>query len=250
MTWTWILGASSGIGNGIAHSLAGEGYNVLLAARRKELLEQNAEEIRGKYGVEARPVRLDVLADETDESSLQSLFEQYKSDEPYAIVNAIGVGQSPETEFENIGRSKLEFLVSLNLTSDLRVKQGAKKVFGKNGGVQISMGSHAAKKYLPGQEVYGATKAGMERATRNLAHEARGTSSYFFVVHPTHVDTEMVREEYSSLKPVWDEAPTPRAFSDTYILPIVRNPEGFEEEHGPSYVAQTVSEERIDELLS
>ena len=123
-------------------------------------------------------------------------------------------------------------------------------MFEDSGCIQLSLGSHVAKKYLPGQEVYGATKAGMERSTRNLAEEHRGTDSYFFVVHPTHVDTEMVREEYSSLKSVWDEAPTPRAFADTYILPMLRDPESWEDENGPVYVAQTVSDERIDELLS
>ena len=250
MTWTWILGASSGIGNGIAHSLASEGYNVLLAARRKELLDENAEEIQRKYNVEARSVKLDILADEDDEDSLEHLFSMYKGDEPYAVINAVGAGQSPDTAFEDVSRGKLEFLVSLNLASDLRVKQEAKKMFGERGGVQLSLGSHAATKYLPGQEVYGATKAGMERATRNVAYEHEGTDSYFFVVHPTHVDTDMVREEYASLTPLWDAAPTPRAFADTYITPIIRSPKEWEEEHGSVYLAQTVSESRIDELLS
>ncbi len=42
-----VCGASSGIGLGIAESLAGEGANVVMFARRKELLEQEAERISG-----------------------------------------------------------------------------------------------------------------------------------------------------------------------------------------------------------
>ena len=38
-----VCGASSGIGLGIAESLAGEGANVVMFARRPELLEREAE---------------------------------------------------------------------------------------------------------------------------------------------------------------------------------------------------------------
>ena len=42
-----VCGASSGIGLGIAESLAGEGANVVMFARRQELLEREAERIGG-----------------------------------------------------------------------------------------------------------------------------------------------------------------------------------------------------------
>lgn len=42
-----VCGSSSGIGLGIAESLAGEGANVVMFARRKDLLEQEAERIGG-----------------------------------------------------------------------------------------------------------------------------------------------------------------------------------------------------------
>ncbi len=42
-----VCGASSGIGLGIAEALAGEGANVVMFARRKELLEQEASRIGG-----------------------------------------------------------------------------------------------------------------------------------------------------------------------------------------------------------
>src|SRR5687768_7858935 len=42
-----VCGASSGIGLGIAESLAREGANVVMFARRKELLESEAERVGG-----------------------------------------------------------------------------------------------------------------------------------------------------------------------------------------------------------
>jgi 3-oxoacyl-[acyl-carrier protein] reductase len=58
-----VCGASSGIGLGIAESLAGEGANVLMFARRRELLEQEAERIGG----------LAVAGDVTSEDDLERL---------------------------------------------------------------------------------------------------------------------------------------------------------------------------------
>src|SRR5262249_24583724 len=45
-----VCGASSGIGLAAAESLAGEGANVVMFARRRELLEREAERIGGPAG--------------------------------------------------------------------------------------------------------------------------------------------------------------------------------------------------------
>jgi 3-oxoacyl-[acyl-carrier protein] reductase len=58
-----VCGASSGIGLGIAESLAGEGANVVMFARRQELLEQEAARIGG----------LAVQGDVTREDDLERL---------------------------------------------------------------------------------------------------------------------------------------------------------------------------------
>jgi NAD(P)-dependent dehydrogenase (short-subunit alcohol dehydrogenase family) len=59
-----ITGASAGLGEQFAHALAGSGANVVLAARRKHLLEKVAEDIRSSHGVTAVPVVTDVRKEE------------------------------------------------------------------------------------------------------------------------------------------------------------------------------------------
>ena len=55
-----ITGASVGLGEQFAHGLAESGADVVLAARRTELIERLAEELRERYGVRAIAVTTDV----------------------------------------------------------------------------------------------------------------------------------------------------------------------------------------------
>ena len=55
-----VTGASSGIGAELARELAGRGYNVMLAARRPDRLEELAEELRVAHGVRVDPAACDL----------------------------------------------------------------------------------------------------------------------------------------------------------------------------------------------
>jgi short-subunit dehydrogenase len=60
--WALVLGGSAGIGLGAAREAASRGINVVLAARRAELLDERCAALRAEYGVEARALLID-LAD-------------------------------------------------------------------------------------------------------------------------------------------------------------------------------------------
>ena len=59
-----VAGASTTVGEQFARQLAAKGMNVVLVARRLPLLEKIAGEIREAYGVDARPVAMDLTADD------------------------------------------------------------------------------------------------------------------------------------------------------------------------------------------
>ena len=70
-----VTGASSGIGTGLAEMLAAEGARVVLAARRRERLEQVAASIR-----QADRAAIPVVTDLADESSLARLLDTARAE--------------------------------------------------------------------------------------------------------------------------------------------------------------------------
>src|SRR5271156_1850148 len=58
--WALVTGASSGIGKEFARQIAASGINIVLVARREDLLKKAGVEFSKDYGVEHRIVVLDV----------------------------------------------------------------------------------------------------------------------------------------------------------------------------------------------
>src|SRR5262249_41647337 len=54
--WAVVAGASEGVGEGFARAVAERGVNVVLLARRQDVLDDVAASIREAAGVEVRPV--------------------------------------------------------------------------------------------------------------------------------------------------------------------------------------------------
>jgi short-subunit dehydrogenase len=72
-----VTGASSGIGVEIARALARRRYGVTLVARRKERLEQLAQQLRDRHGVRVEVISCDV-ANESSRNDLVSRLEQLR----------------------------------------------------------------------------------------------------------------------------------------------------------------------------
>ncbi|MGW7540049.1 SDR family NAD(P)-dependent oxidoreductase [Streptomyces sp. NPDC054770] len=60
--WGIVAGGSDGVGVAFAHGMASRGINVVLVARRVPVLEEAADDIRARHGVEVRTVALDLSA--------------------------------------------------------------------------------------------------------------------------------------------------------------------------------------------
>lgn len=88
-----VTGASMGIGRAIAKGLAAEGARVCIAARRQNLLEQLAGEIRDAGGDTPAIVKIDVMADGAPQRLVRAAADALGQIE--ILVNCAGGSRPP-----------------------------------------------------------------------------------------------------------------------------------------------------------
>ena len=163
-----VTGASSGIGAAFARRLARDGFQLILVARRHDLLEQLAGELGGAETL---------AADLTLEEDLARVEARIASTpELELLVNNAGFGtkgQLWETPLD--GQERMH---QLHVMATLRLTRAAlaAMVPRARGGV-INVSSVAAFGQSPGNIGYCATKAWMNSFTEGLDLELRGSGS-------------------------------------------------------------------------
>jgi NAD(P)-dependent dehydrogenase (short-subunit alcohol dehydrogenase family) len=165
-----VTGASAGLGTEFAHGLAEAGVRVVVAARREELLDQVASELRETHGAEAIAVPTDVA----DELSVAKLVK--------ATVDAFGtvdilVNNAGATVLKPLQEHTLEDwqqVVGVNLTGAfLACREVARVMVPKRAGSIVNVSSvfaHGATREYPVVSYY-ASKGGVEGLTKALAVE-------------------------------------------------------------------------------
>ena len=118
-----ITGASSGIGLEIAKNLAGKGYNLILTARRKELLESLAKEITNKNSIHVDLISMDLSKYEAPEEIFE--FCQSKNYQVDLLVN--NASTFYPTPIKEISENHWEKLIGSNLKGPLFLIQGLKE---------------------------------------------------------------------------------------------------------------------------
>ncbi len=85
-----VTGASTGLGVQMAKAFANQGANVVLIARRQNLLEENAAEIESQYGVKALPYACDITDAEKVKGAVRATIEKFGRVD--ILVNNAGTG--------------------------------------------------------------------------------------------------------------------------------------------------------------
>ena len=106
-----VCGASAGIGLGIAESLAGEGANVVMFARRRELVEREAERLGG----------LAVVGDVTSADDLERLVGAAVDKFGGIDIVVNNSGGPPRTTAAELTAEQVEAAVQLLLVSIVRL---------------------------------------------------------------------------------------------------------------------------------
>jgi len=160
-----VTGSGTGIGRATARVLAAHGADVVLAARRVELLERTAGEVEA-LGRRALVVPTDVTAaDQCDALVATTVATLGRID--VLVNNAGGAVNKPPEEWTV---QEWHQVLDLNLASVwFCSRPAAQHMIGQGGGSIVNISSGASFLALPNVAPYGAAKAGMNSLTRSLA---------------------------------------------------------------------------------
>jgi len=166
-----ITGAGSGIGKAAALAFLKDGWQVALAGRRRDVLEQTARE----SGAAERA--LCVPTDVAKQDSVKALFAAVKQKwgRVDVLFNNAGVN-APGTSLEELSLEKWQNVVDINLTGMFLCMQEAFKVMkdqSPRGGRIINNGSISAHAPRPGSVAYTATKHAVTGLTKTGALDGR-----------------------------------------------------------------------------
>ena len=183
--WAVVTGASAGIGAAFARACAREGMSVVLVARRRDRLEELAQDIEAKHGVETRVVDVDLAASGAAARVAAAVADL----DVGLLVNNAGFGL--QGRFDTLELDRLEDMVQVNCSVPMALTHRLlPALIARGKGAVIIVGSAAGRQPLPLHGVYSATKAFDLFFAESLAVELSERSVDVLVVEPGTVETE------------------------------------------------------------
>lgn len=182
-----VCGASSGIGLGIAESLAGEGANVVMFARRRDLLEQQAERLGG----------LAVPGDVTKAEDLERLVSAAVGTYGGIDILVNNSGGPSRTTAAELDASKVEAAVELLLVSIVRLTGLCLPYLERSpAGRIVTVTSSSVREPIDNLALSNSIRPGVAGWSKSLARELGPTGITVNCIAPGRIDTDRVREVY------------------------------------------------------
>ena len=167
-----VTGGGAGVGRAVTLSLLSSGYNVVLAGRRVEPLEETIS-LAGDLGKRALAVPTDV----SDPDAVNKLFDQ--AVKTYGqldlLFNNAGVN-APGILFEDLSYEQWKNVVDINLTGSFLCAQAAFRVMKSQtpqGGRIINNGSISAHVPRPDSAPYTSSKHAITGLTKTVSLDGR-----------------------------------------------------------------------------
>ena len=183
-----VTGATSGFGKAIAEKFARNGDNLIITARRKELLINVAKELISTYNIEVLPLCFDVRKLEEVKNAVESLPDKWKSIDVLVNNAGLAVGLNPIHEgviddWERMIDTNVKGLLYMTrLVSPLMV--------GRKQGHIINIGSIAGKEVYPNGNVYCGSKFAVDAITKGMRIDLVQHNIKVTQVAPGAADTE------------------------------------------------------------
>ena len=214
--WAVIAGASNGVGVEYARMLAERGVNLVLVARRQQLLDELAETLRADTGIETRTATIDLAQADAPERFLEATADIEVGTFMYCAGGDSNVGQ-----FLDRPEAIELALVQRNCVTLMRLSRAyADAMKARGRGSIIILSSAAGEVGAAELVVYGATKAFDTVFGEGLWSELSGTGVDVLTVILGATDTEGLRKvmvERGAIGSVEDEVQIPGAVTSLQV---------------------------------
>ncbi|HEX6130457.1 MAG TPA: SDR family oxidoreductase [Actinomycetota bacterium] len=184
-----VCGASQGIGLAVAEALAAEGANVAMFARRRDVLEREAERLGA----------LAVQGDVRDPRALQRLVD--RTLEAFGGIDVLvnNSGGPPRGPARGVTAEQVEEAVELLLLSAIRLTELCLPHLEQSGrGRVINVESSSVREPADQLALSNLVRPGVVGWAKTLAREVGPAGITINTVCPGRIDTERLREAYPS----------------------------------------------------
>ena len=174
-----ITGASQGIGEAIARQLAAEGHNLILVARRQEVLQKLGDELSLAHGID-----VEIFAADLSKARDVDALVKHINDRTVSIcVNSAGIASFGPFMAQDWEYETNQF--NLNATAVFRITKAVlDQMVPRGDGALCNVGSAAGNLPIPNNATYVFTKAGVNQFTEALHYELKDSGVHVTLLAP------------------------------------------------------------------
>jgi short-subunit dehydrogenase len=188
MSHVLIIGARSDIAKATAREYAKHGYDLYLAARNADELEEFANDITVRTQRKVTTLELDIL----DYSSHQAFYDQFE-EKPLGVISAVGYLGDQEKAQTDFNEAKL--IIDTNYTGVVSLFNIIANDFEKRrSGFIVGISSVAGDRGRKSNYLYGSAKAALTAYLSGLRNRLYDAQVHVMTVKPGFVATKMTED--------------------------------------------------------
>jgi len=199
-----ITGASSGIGKALAFELAFQGSNVVIVARRFDLLENIEKEIKEKYNIEVLSIKADVSIEEDCKKIVELTINKFNRID--ILINNAGISQ--RAMFNVLELDVIRRVMDVNYWGTVNTTKFALSHIVKSKGSIVAISSISGFSPLPARTGYCSSKYAVHGFMETLRIEYLKTGVHIMVAAPEYVASEI--REHALLNDGSEQGKSPR----------------------------------------